>query len=110
MEDISTKIQRKVEEDAIGIESRASKDLIIYDLKNYEYDAFVKLIKSDSPLQKGWEMFNILMDNYKKSKQINQIAEYNEELKEKNAKLEARIAELEAKEVPKEKKKFIGGE
>jgi cell division protein FtsB len=55
-------------------------------------------------------MFNILMDNYKKSKQINQIAEYNEELKEKNAKLEARIAELEAKEVPKEKKKFIGGE
>jgi len=109
MDEIGDRIKRKLEEDALGIESRTTKDLKIYDLKNSEYDAFVKLIKTDAPSQKGWEMFNILMDNYKKSKQVDQIVEYSEELKDKNTKLEARIVELENKEV-KEKKKYIGGD
>jgi Zn-dependent M32 family carboxypeptidase len=109
MEEITDRIQRKVEEETMGIKSRANKDLTIFNLTNNEYDAFIKIVKTATANNKGYEALTMLLDAYENAKKVNQIVEYSEELKEKNAKLEARILELE-NEPKKEKKKYIGGE
>jgi predicted RNase H-like nuclease (RuvC/YqgF family) len=109
MEEISDRIQRKVKEDAMEIESRNFCNLIVHGVTVKEYDRFIKFIETQSPRRKGWEAMTMLLDTYENVKQVKQIVEYSEELKDKNSKLESRIAELENKEV-KEKKKYIGGE
>ena len=109
MEEIGDRIKRKVEEENMNIKSGASKDLTIFNLTNNEYDAFIKIVKTATPNNKGYEALSILLDAYENAKQVTQIVEYSEELKEKNAKLEDRILELENKE-GKENKKYIGGD
>jgi Zn-dependent M32 family carboxypeptidase len=95
MEDIGDRIQRKIEEEHMGLESRTIKDLFIKSLTINEYNKFISFIKEKTPNKKGYEAIAILLDAYDRAKSTDKIMEYNEELQKKIVDLETKLNEKE---------------
>lgn len=103
-ETIGEKISRKIEEENLDIRSKNYKVLEIFNLKHGEYNRFIEFIKEQTPNKKGYEAINLLLDSFEKSKHIDKLIAYIDELEKKINLLEPK----EEKENPK--KKYIGGE
>jgi hypothetical protein len=103
VEEISERIHKKLNEDNMQIYSRDYKELVIYNMRKSEYDAFILFIQSNTPNKKGYEAIQILMDRYEMARQMDKLLAYIDEL-------EAKVKSLETEKVEeKPKKKIIGG-